>query len=260
MHREEDFDAVVEVIGEELLGLGVDADAIGINLFDLQRQEKRQYVVTRFQPPYVDVESCDQPAVQTLMAYWRRQEVWERAPNEEFMLAVADVDAFAEDEPQSIVDVPFRHGTIAAGVPTPIGANAELIGLLQEIAGSVSLGYERALDLAARRAAEAQLQRSRQNERLVSERNRVFREKAAAASHELLNPLSIIRGNLELSLTRDHTLPPTVVTSLNLALRASGRVEAMVRAMATKQTFQTADYAGGRIADLRIPANGSEPT
>ena len=94
----------------------------------------------------------------------------------------------------SLVDVPFSHGTLAIHRRSPNAYNAGDIQLLRRLAGLVSSGFQRYLDITDRKRLEQEV--------IHLERMRVSGELAAGVSHNLNNMLTAVLGPAQLLLRK----------------------------------------------------------
>ena len=159
MEQVEDFAKVVELFAWELRQLGTDFDALGLNMIDEEAGTLISYTVYAGDSAGQTINPLDHPTNQELLQYWRRQEVWERVPNEAF---IDGVEKYGEEgyRPGVVIDAPFDQGTLVLGQQGRVGDNDDLIELMQVCCPLLSLGYSRSRDLGERRKAEEALKRA----------------------------------------------------------------------------------------------------
>ena len=226
MEQMEDFDQVVVLIAQQLRDLGIQFDAVGVNVIDEEAGTLCGYdlLADTEGKPLRTVDPIDShPVVAELVAYWRRGEVWERARDplfEESMRA-----SFAKTSkvsphyaPAVVIDVPFVQGTLAVGLQSAVGSNNPLIQILQEFCTLLSLGFRRSRDLEARRHLEEQL--------LHAQKMEAVGQLTAGIAHNFNNMLQAIMGNLSLAL---NDVAPAQRPFLQEALTSSERAAAMIR-------------------------------
>lgn len=162
MEQMEDFDQVVLLIAEQLRDLGVQFDAVGVNVIDEEAGTICGYDLLADTEGKLlrTVDPLDShPLTAELVTYWRRGEVWERAGDplfEESMRASFEKTSKVSPHysPAVVIDVPFVQGTLAVGLQSAVGSNGPLIQILQEFCTLLSLGFRRSRDLEARRHLE----------------------------------------------------------------------------------------------------------
>jgi signal transduction histidine kinase len=190
MKTAHDIEHVVAVMKEELIGLGVSCDQMGINIVDDESGTVNASWTSLLDVPTNSVRSTDQRAVGSgeaqLLEHFRRGEVWSRSRS---------VDT--PGEPGWVVDVPFQYGTLAMnrGHTNPDAGQftEHEVEILGGFADVVSLSYARFLDF--QRLEE-------QNESLIIDRavERIRAEAMAMTSSDDLLSVSglVLRELLEL--------------------------------------------------------------
>jgi two-component system NtrC family sensor kinase len=146
MQRSADIEEVLTAIDGILHELGVQHDICGINLLDLSTEPPTMRSRS-MKPGGGWIESDTARAVQAVHSMWQRSEPTYRPDLEQddpydelgYMQTYVRVRA--------VIDVPFSHGTLALNSTQPDAFTPEVIGLLQEIAGVLSSGFQRIEDL-----------------------------------------------------------------------------------------------------------------
>ena len=173
----EDFERVVHILGEELYGLEVEFDVVGLNVFDEETESITYYEMARVEPLRHQQTRSVPFASSSLVNYWKRGEV-----------RVVEREEGEAGRRRITVDVPWSQGTVAALLSTGYRDAERVTRLLQRFCPLVTLGYRRAHDLAehilAKEAAEAA--------------NRSKSEFLANMSHEIRTPMNSVLGMTEL--------------------------------------------------------------
>ncbi|NKB71609.1 MAG: response regulator [Candidatus Latescibacteria bacterium] len=196
MQRTEDVRKVVAVMRDELCGMGVDFDYLGINILD----ENTSGYGTHWVAPVelggqVEVDRNPRAFSEGLKRRWRDGQVWLRPFDQTHKRAWAQ--SRAELDPASkvwVVDVPYTYGTLAMNrgwnrdqAEAFSQDDVEIVGRFAEV---VSLGYTRFLDLQAREERVRQRVREAAYERV---RNQVL---SAREGTDLLSVVAHIVGEL----------------------------------------------------------------
>ncbi|MBI2505989.1 MAG: response regulator [Candidatus Latescibacteria bacterium] len=221
MEQREDFDQVVVLIAEQLRDLGVQFDAVGVNVVDEEAATICGYDLLSDAggPPLRTIDPIDaHPLTLELVEHWRRGEVWERAGDESFREGMRSSLVSRHYAPAVVIDVPFVQGTLAVGLQSTVGGNDPLIQILQEFCTLLSLGFRRSRDLEARRHLEEQL--------LHAQKMEAVGQLTAGIAHNFNNMLQAIMGNISLAL---NDVAPTQRPFLQEALTSSERAAAMIR-------------------------------
>ena len=150
----EDLPKITSQIAAELKTLDIPYVGVGLNLIDEEAYAITAYDIYESVLEYQAVTPVENRTDVDLVEYWRRGEVWERTPDEDFEdLLVATERPYYR--PAVIIDVPFLRGTLAVGLAkSKLGQNADLIELLESFCRSLSLAFQRIQDTAKRRALQ----------------------------------------------------------------------------------------------------------
>jgi len=142
-----DMSKVVRIVADELEDMGLPFEAIGVNIIDEEGDrltshyaypESRGY--RSFHDTVALQEALEQhPAVRGLVSHWRRNKVWEREADEDFIQMMHQSPMGASYNPGLVVDVPFAQGTLALGLPQAQAVRIdELVDILGALSGPIS--------------------------------------------------------------------------------------------------------------------------
>ena len=154
--RVRDLEKVVRILGGELEKMGVQFEAVSLQIIDEQRDHLFCYRAyseahgSRSLQKVVNLqESLDRFAsLRTLASYWDRREVWEREPGEDFRQMTREVFSDPIYRPRLLIDVPFTQGMLGLGLPMGDPSHPEqLATILDEFARSISLVVKRLFEL-----------------------------------------------------------------------------------------------------------------
>ena len=155
-----DLEKVVRILGDELEAMGVQFEAVDLQVIDEQRDRLfcyRAYSQARGYRSLQNVvnlqDSLDHFAsLRKLDSYWHRREVWEREPDEDYRQMNQEIFLDPMYRPGLLIDVPFAQGMLGLGLPMGDPSNPEqLATILKEFAHSISLVVKRLFELQALR-------------------------------------------------------------------------------------------------------------
>ena len=169
MQKSADLLNVHEVMTQEMRGLGVRLDGVGVNLVDGEAETLQVFApgtAAKAQPiPHQEVE-----AARAFWTHWKEGRAYARHMTREDLIAwrqalvargcsTAAPETTSRPEGRSIVDMPFSHGTVAMNRLGSEPFSDEDIALLERFTEIFALGYSRHLDLQAAetRAHQAEL-------------------------------------------------------------------------------------------------------
>ena len=151
-----DLEKVVRILGGELEKMGVQFEAVSLQIIDEQRNHLfcyRAYSEARGSRSLQNVvnlqESLDRFAsLRKLDSYWDRREVLEREADEDFRQMNQEIFLDSTYRPGLLIDVPFTQGMLGLGLPIGDPRHPEqLATILKEFAHSISLVVKRLFEL-----------------------------------------------------------------------------------------------------------------
>ena len=151
-----DLEKVVCTLGDELEAMGVQFEAIDLQVIDEQRDLLfcyRAYSQARGSRSLQNVvnlqNSLDHFAsLRRLVRHWNRDEVLEREPDEDYRQMTQEVFSDSTYRPGLLIDVPFTQGMLGLGLPMGDPSHPEqLATILGKFAPSISLVVKRLFEL-----------------------------------------------------------------------------------------------------------------
>ena len=151
-----DLEKVVCTLGDELEAMGVQFEAIDLQVIDEQRDLLfcyRAYSQARGSRSLQNVvnlqNSLDHFAsLRRLVRHWNRDEVLEREPDEDYRQMNQEIFLDSTYRPGLLIDVPFTQGMLGLGLPMGDPSHPEqLATILGKFAHSISLIVKRLLEL-----------------------------------------------------------------------------------------------------------------
>ena len=147
-----DLGKVVRILGDELGAMGVQFEAVDLQVIDEQRNLLacyRAYSEARGYRSLQNVvnlrDSLDHFAsLRRLVSYWHRDKAWEREADEDFRQMTQEIFSDSMYRPGLLIDIPFAQGMLGLGLP--IGGprrTEQLSTVLGEFACSISLVVKR---------------------------------------------------------------------------------------------------------------------
>ena len=151
-----DLGEVMHILGGELEDMGVQFEAVDLQVIDRQRNLLfcyRAYSESRGYRSLQNVvnlpDSLDHFAsLRGLVSHWHRRKVWEREPDEDYRQMTREVFSDPMYRPRLLIDVPFTQGMLGLGLPMGDPSHPEqLVTILHKFAHSISLVVKRLFEL-----------------------------------------------------------------------------------------------------------------
>ena len=151
-----DLGKVVRILGDELEAIGVQFEAVDLQIIDEQRNLLACYRAYSAARGYRSLqteanlqESLGRFAsLRRLVGYWNRRKNWEREADEDFRQMTQEIFSDSMYRPGLLIDVPFAQGMLGLGLP--IGGprrSEQLATVLGEFARSISLVVKQLFEL-----------------------------------------------------------------------------------------------------------------
>jgi hypothetical protein len=119
MEQVGDIEHIVHVVAQELKEIVIAFDAIGLNVIDEAAGTITcSDLLTGDLPIQVTVNPLEPPTIQELIQWWRRNEVWARESDQDFMEVNANNPSYT---PAVVIDAPFSEGTLVVGLKSTVG-------------------------------------------------------------------------------------------------------------------------------------------
>ena len=151
-----DLGKVMRILGDELEAMGVQFEAVDLQVIDEQRNLLacyRAYSAARGYRSLQNVVNLQESlgrfaSLRRLVSYWNRDKAWKREADEDFRQMTQELFSDSMYRPGLLIDVPFAQGMLGLGLP--IGGprrTEQLATILGEFARSISLVVKRLFEL-----------------------------------------------------------------------------------------------------------------
>ena len=151
-----DLGKVVRILGDELEAMGVQFEAVDLQVIDEQRNLLacyRAYSAARGYRSLQNVVNLQESlgrfvSLRRLVSYWHRDKAWEREADEDFRQMTKKIFSDSMYRPGLLIDVPFAQGMLGLGLPIGGPRRTERMPtILHEFARSISLVVKRLFEL-----------------------------------------------------------------------------------------------------------------
>ena len=155
IEKAHDLGKVVRILGDELEDMGLQFEAVGLQVIDEEKNlltsyhaypEARGY--RSFQDA-VDLQNAlDRFApLRGLVSHWHRTKVWEREADEAFLQMAQETSLGSTYRPELLVDVPFTQGMLGLGLSSNSVHTEHVVSMLSELAQPVSFIIKRLFEI-----------------------------------------------------------------------------------------------------------------
>ncbi len=151
-----DLSKVVRILGDELEAMGVQFEAVDLQVIDEPRNLLACYRAYSEARGYQSSQNAINlqeslghfAPLRRLVSYWHRRKVWVREADETFLQMTRDIFSDPVYRPEQLIDVPFAQGMLGLGIPMGWPRRPEqLATILGEFARSISLVVKRLFEL-----------------------------------------------------------------------------------------------------------------
>ena len=156
IEKAHDLGKVVRILGDELEDMGLQFEAVGLQIIDEEKNlltsyhaypEARGY--RSFQDAVDLQESLERSApLRSLISHWHRTKVWERGADDAFLQMIQETSLGSTYRPELLIDVPFSQGMLGLGLSPGSSVGTECaISMLTELAQPISFIVRRLFDI-----------------------------------------------------------------------------------------------------------------
>ncbi|MCY3669395.1 MAG: helix-turn-helix domain-containing protein [Gemmatimonadetes bacterium] len=154
--RVRDLGKVVRILRDELEAMGVQFEAVSLQVIDEQRNLLacyRAYSAARGYRSIQNVVNLQDSlghfaSLRILVSYWNRDKDWKREADEDFRQMSQEIFSDSTYRPGLLIDVPFAQGMLGLGLLMGGPSHSEqLPTILREFARSISLVVKRLFEL-----------------------------------------------------------------------------------------------------------------
>ena len=156
IEKAHDLGKVVRILGDELEDMGLQFEAIGLQVIDEEKSlltsyhaypEARGY--RSFQDATNLQDSLERFApLRGLVSHWHRSKVWEREADEAFLQMVQASSLGSTYRPGLLIDVPFTQGMLGLGLSSSNVMRTEhVVSMLNELAQPISFIIKRLFEI-----------------------------------------------------------------------------------------------------------------
>ena len=156
IEKAHDLGKVVRILGDELEDMGLQFEAVGLQVIDDEKNlltSYHAYPEARGYRSFQDVadlqESLERFApLRGLVSHWHRNKVWEREADERFLQMTQSGPLGATYHPEMLIDVPFSQGMLGLGLSSGSAMRTEhIVSMLNELSQPISFIIKRLFEI-----------------------------------------------------------------------------------------------------------------
>jgi PAS domain S-box-containing protein len=156
IEKAHDLGKVVRILGDELEDIGLQFEAVGLQVIDDEKNlltSYHAYPEARGYRSFQDVadlqESLERFApLRGLVSHWHRNKVWEREADERFLQMTQSGPLGATYHPEMLIDVPFSQGMLGLGLSSGNAMRTEhIVSMLNELSQPISFIIKRLFEI-----------------------------------------------------------------------------------------------------------------
>jgi PAS domain S-box-containing protein len=156
IEKAHDLGKVVRILGDELEDIGLQFEAVGLQVIDDEKNlltSYHAYPEARGYRSFQDVadlqESLERFApLRGLVSHWHRNKVWEREADERFLQMTQSGPLGATYHPEMLIDVPFSQGMLGLGLSSGNAMRTEhIVSMLNELSQPISFIIRRLFEI-----------------------------------------------------------------------------------------------------------------
>jgi PAS domain S-box-containing protein len=156
IEKAHDLGKVVRILGDELEDMGLQFEAVGLQVIDDEKNlltSYHAYPEARGYRSFQDVadlqESLERFApLRGLVSHWHRNKVWEREADERFLQMTQSGPLGATYHPEMLLDVPFSQGMLGLGLSSGNAMRTEhIVSMLNELSQPISFIIKRLFEI-----------------------------------------------------------------------------------------------------------------
>jgi PAS domain S-box-containing protein len=156
IEKAHDLGKVVRILGDELEDMGLQFEAVGLQVIDDEKNlltSYHAYPEARGYRSFQDVadlqESLERFApLRGLVSHWHRNKVWEREADERFLQMTQSGPLGATYHPEMLIDVPFSQGMLGLGLSSGNAMRTEhIVSMLNELSQPISFIIKRLFEI-----------------------------------------------------------------------------------------------------------------
>ena len=156
IEKAHDLCKVVRILGDELEDMGLQFEAVGLQVIDDEKNlltSYHAYPEARGYRSFQDVadlqESLERFApLRGLVSHWHRNKVWEREADERFLQMTQSGPLGATYHPEMLIDVPFSQGMLGLGLSSGNAMRTKhIVSMLNELSQPISFIIKRLFEI-----------------------------------------------------------------------------------------------------------------